>query len=211
MDDEETMECHFLIRGILVGASSTGKTSLIADRFSKIHEQTIGCDITFKMFNIQDQSIKLQLFDTAGEERFQFISTSYLRDQAFAIVMFDLFAPATLHSAKNWINIIRHNSCNRAIHVVLVGNKLDVGPTPFCSGALLAETMRVSYAEVSVMNQTNVSALFHNIIQTVLDQRHEYDDHIHGIRLGTLHEEHTINHSLSIEDSYDKPKCCIIL
>ena len=85
---------QYIFKLILIGDSNTGKTSLINryvhNTFDKKHMCTIGVDFMMKRLIVNNQPIKLQIWDTAGMERYKQITSSYYRGANGAVVVFDL-------------------------------------------------------------------------------------------------------------------------
>lgn len=122
----------YLAKVIIVGGSSTGKTSLlhrfIQSDFPRDPSQTIGVEFNSKLCVVDEHvKIKLQLWDTAGQERFKSLTRSYYRSSAGVIMVFDLADLTTLERLQEyWYDI------QELIHspsVVLVGNKSDLEHT----------------------------------------------------------------------------------
>jgi small GTP-binding protein len=92
MDDE--VHTDITIRIILVGDSSTGKTSLllryIDSRFNVRNVATVGIDFRTKIMTFGSTVVKVQIFDTAGQERFHTITQAYYRNAAGALIVFDI-------------------------------------------------------------------------------------------------------------------------
>ena len=73
----------YQFRLILIGDPTVGKSALLRqfteDKFAETSEPTVGVDFSAKMMQIDGKQIKLQLWDTAGHERFRSITRSYYR------------------------------------------------------------------------------------------------------------------------------------
>lgn len=83
-----------LLKVVLIGASSSGKTSLLLrfneDKFSDSYLCTIGVDFKIKTVEIDRQAVKLQIWDTAGQERFKSISQAYYRNSHGCVAVYDI-------------------------------------------------------------------------------------------------------------------------
>ena len=114
---------------VLVGDSSVGKSSII-ERISKnsFSEQTIstlGCattELTIKLNNEED--IKLNIWDTAGQEKYRSLSSIYFRNASLAIVVFDISNLETLNSYNFWLKSFEETIGENS-SVILFGNKID--------------------------------------------------------------------------------------
>jgi Ras-related protein Rab-1A len=83
-----------LFKVVLVGNSCVGKSSIViryADNdFSDVFLATIGVDFRFKSFMLNGESVKLQIWDTAGQEKFRTITSSYYRGAHALMIVFDI-------------------------------------------------------------------------------------------------------------------------
>ncbi|KIL88094.1 beta-mannosidase [Fusarium avenaceum] len=126
----------YLAKIILLGPSGTGKSCLL-HRFVKnewrvLSSQTIGVEFATKIIKVGTGSrrkrIKLQLWDTAGTERFRSVSRSYYRGAAGAILVYDLTSHASFRNLQPFLNDARALASPN-LSLMLVGNKLDLTET----------------------------------------------------------------------------------
>jgi Ras-related protein Rab-1A len=216
---KKNMTYHFQVKGIVVGSSGTGKSSVLR-RFSRDHflcydQKTVGVDIIFRTLVVRDYVVKIQGIDSAGDERFNSITYSYLRDLAFVVVMYDVTSLDTLHQAQVWIKKIRELSDNPHIEIVMAGNKQDLGVSTK-NGVDMANNLNVNHMFVSAKTGFRVERLFSNTIVNVLSAKCPLDDNMHGVRTGPLHPtfERRKKNLLCIEEGGGcrgrKRQCCIV-
>ncbi|KAG6368263.1 hypothetical protein INS49_002465 [Diaporthe citri] len=132
-DQELGSMYDYLAKIILLGPSGTGKSCLL-HRFVKnewrvLSSQTIGVEFATKIIKVgtgaRRKRIKLQLWDTAGTERFRSVSRSYYRGAAGAILVYDITSHASFHSLQPFLNDARALASPN-LTLVLAGNKLDL-------------------------------------------------------------------------------------
>ncbi|XP_003387405.2 PREDICTED: ras-related protein Rab-34-like [Amphimedon queenslandica] len=114
---------------IIIGAPGIGKTSLLLrycqDSFESNYKSTIGVDFEVEKCSVLGQSLTLQLWDTAGAERFKGVTTSYFRGANVVVLVFDLTQhDETLEKTKEWLLEARE-SCANEFELFLVGTKRD--------------------------------------------------------------------------------------
>ena len=123
----------YLAKIILLGPSGCGKSCLL-HRFVKgewrvLSSQTIGVEFASKIVKVGTQGrrkrVKLQLWDTAGTERFRSVSRSYYRGAAGAILIYDLCNQSTFAQLPTFLNDARALASPQ-LAVVLAGNKTDL-------------------------------------------------------------------------------------
>jgi len=120
---------QFIFKIILIGDSNTGKTSLINryinKRFEDKYHCTIGVDFLMKKIYIDNTLIKLQIWDTAGMEKYKQITSSYYRGAQACIVVFDLTNIESFYSLQQWVDDYCQISKNQN-NIYIIGNKCDL-------------------------------------------------------------------------------------
>ena len=89
------------------------------------HQVTIACEFHSRVVKIQDTNIKIQIWDTAGQENFRSVTRSYYKCCTAAIIAYDITKKHSFERVKSWIHELRENS-NTDVSIILVGNKKDL-------------------------------------------------------------------------------------
>jgi small GTP-binding protein len=88
-------KCEYIIKLVLLGDSSVGKTNLLLrfteENYRSTHTPTIGVDFKIKHMNISGKRVKCQLWDTAGQERFRTITETYYKGASGVILVMNCF------------------------------------------------------------------------------------------------------------------------
>lgn len=126
---------EMILKLIIVGDPSVGKTSLlrriVENKFSPIYRSTLGVDFLFKELDVENSKVKLQIWDTAGQEKFRSMISTYYKHTNGIMIVFDL---SNLSSFTNilekWLSHIKAYTKDDTPKLLLLGNKLDlmVGP-----------------------------------------------------------------------------------
>merc|ERR1711998_306148 len=123
------MSYAYLFKYIIIGDTGVGKSCLLLQftdkRFQPVHDLTIGVEFGARMINIDGKQIKLQIWDTAGQESFRSITRSYYRGAAGALLVYDITRKDTFNHLSSWLEEVRQNG-NPDIMVMLIGNKADL-------------------------------------------------------------------------------------
>ena len=98
---------------------------LTEENFSKSYISTIGVDFAIHMIYDGTHVSKLQLWDTAGQEKFRVITKSYYRCCQGVIMMFDLNNRKSFDNLEYWMEQIKINTLEQP-HILLIGNKNDL-------------------------------------------------------------------------------------
>lgn len=143
----------YLAKVILLGPSNTGKSCLL-HRFVKsewriLSSQTIGVEFASKIVKVgtgnRRKRIKLQLWDTAGTERFRSVSRSYYRGAAGALLVYDVSSRGTFDALRTFLDDAKALASPQ-LTVMLVGNKAD-----------LAEENQLDMDEPSLMDHSTIT------------------------------------------------------
>ena len=123
------MSEKYIVRVLTLGYTDVGKTSILNryfnNNFSPNLLSTIGIDFKTKFFKFDEEKVKLNFIDTAGQEKFRAISVNYLKGINGVILVFDITKRETFDLIQGWIeNINQNNEGN--IGKILLGNKLDL-------------------------------------------------------------------------------------
>ncbi|MFX1508376.1 MAG: Rab family GTPase [Promethearchaeota archaeon] len=158
-----------------IGSYSVGKTSLVrrfADwKFSTNYLPTIGVDYTIKRIVLNDKPVKLLLTDTAGQEAFGKVRSSYYIGSLGCLVVFALNDRNSFNAVPHWISEYR-SKVNPHSMVVLVGNKNDLINERVISAdeaQSMAKKFNIKYYETSALwGGQEIIEIFHTIASYIL-------------------------------------------
>ena len=118
---------HFKL--IFLGDQYVGKSSILnrfyQDKFEPDYQATIGLDFHSKNVNINGNTVRLLLYDTAGQEKFKSLIPMYIRDANIILVVYDITNKDSFTHTEHWVNETKDLKREDAIFV-LVGNKIDL-------------------------------------------------------------------------------------
>ena len=116
------------IKLIFLGETGVGKTSIftryITGKFDENRIASIGVDFETKPLKYKGKSYIIQLFYTAGQERFRSIINGYYNMAKGIFIVFDLTNENSLNSIDYWVNNVKEN--NQEGKIVILGNKSDL-------------------------------------------------------------------------------------
>jgi small GTP-binding protein len=166
-----------LLKILVIGESAVGKSCLLLrytdNKFQETFMTTIGVDFKTKFITVEGTAVKLQIWDTAGQEKFRAITKAYYRGAHGILVVFDISRRDTFNQTRVWIDSIRDSSADsNPIDVILVGNKCDLERAVTREEAqALADQFQLSYFETSAKESTNVEAAFQSLATLALRRR----------------------------------------
>ena len=122
-------EYDYVFKILLVGNSAVGKSSLLMrfadDIFSDNFLPTIGVDFKIRTIQTGDSIVKLQMWDTAGQEKFKTITAAYYRGAQGVILTYDITDRKSFIDLQNWLSEIGKYARENVVKI-LVGNKKDL-------------------------------------------------------------------------------------
>jgi Ras-related protein Rab-8A len=155
-----------VLKILVIGDTGVGKSCLLLrfadDSFTPSFMPTIGIDFKVKEIEVEGQKTRLQVWDTAGQDRFRSITTAYYRGAHGVMLVYDVTDAKSFDNVKNWMqNIDEHAS--KSVNRILVANKSDmqdkrvIGPE---RGRALAEKYGVKFFETSARTGSEVNEAF---------------------------------------------------
>ena len=100
-------------------------TRLTKDSFDTEHNVTVGVDFGSCLIKVEDSVLKLQIWDTAGQESFRSITKIFYRSADAVILGYSITDRATFDNLKAWMREVREQ-CYPDVMLFLVGNKSDL-------------------------------------------------------------------------------------
>ncbi|KAI8764506.1 ras-related protein RabC [Biomphalaria glabrata] len=170
---------EYLLKIVIIGHEGVGKTSLLLrytdERFQEHYTTTIGVDFKIKNVTRDDYLASLQLWDTAGQDRFRAIVSSFYRGANGLIIVFDVCDLTSFERVPYWIDEASRYGDPSCIKL-LVGNKVDKVNDRQVTSALaqsLADQFGMQYIETSAKEAHNVHAVFDVMADTIVRSKRQ--------------------------------------
>ena len=165
---------NFNLKIIVVGDISVGKTSVIkryiTNTFSEEHKSTISCEFKKKTLEIDAETCaNLQIWDTAGEEKFMSVTKQFYTDSHGAMIVYDLTKKDTFLKLDKWIKDVKEKALKDVV-IMVVGNKSDlVSEKVELGDELKPFKENYEYQDVSAKSGTNVALAFENLTNKIIN------------------------------------------
>ncbi|XP_039265643.2 ras-related protein Rab-10-like [Styela clava] len=195
---------------VLIGDAGVGKTCILRryteNAFSPSFVATIGIDFKMKMAEIGEHLIKLQIWDTAGQEKFRSITTAYYRGAKGICIVYDITDTKSFERVNMWVKNIRMWAGDET-ECMILGNKCDqedLRQVTKRDGENIAREYNMSFMETSAKNDINVDEAFHHILEKIVEKN---KDKLRPPIRKPEYEEIKLNEP-SLEPPATAKKCC---
>lgn len=126
---ENNCDVDGIIKVLIIGNSSVGKSCMLAryseGEFPEGQKATIGIDFKLRQLDIDGRIVKLQIWDTAGQEKFRTITRAYYRGATGVLIIYDVTDEKSFRDVNNWYESVEENTSSETV-VVLCANKCDI-------------------------------------------------------------------------------------
>ncbi|XP_061775254.1 ras-related protein Rab-38 isoform X2 [Nerophis ophidion] len=169
-----------LYKILVIGDLGVGKTSIIKryvhHNFSPNYRATIGVDFALKVLNLDQETVRLQLWDIAGQERFGNMTRVYYREAMGAFIVFDVTRPASFEAVAKWKEDLDSKvTLGNGKHVatVLLANKCDQGRDVLTNNGLKMEQFCqdngfVGWFETSAKENINIDEAANCLVKHII-------------------------------------------
>ncbi|XP_069171045.1 ras-related protein Rab-27A isoform X3 [Procambarus clarkii] len=171
----------YLIKFLALGDSGVGKTSFLYQYTEGFFQQqfisTVGIDFREKRLIYRGdgsgraQGVHLQLWDTAGQEKFRSLTTAFYRDAMGFLLLFDLTNEQSFLDIRSWLEQLKTHAYCENPDIILCGNKVDLVDRRVVSeqrAKEVAEKFGFAYIETSAATGQNVETAVNQLLDSVM-------------------------------------------
>ncbi len=163
-----------LFKSILIGDAGVGKTCMlyraINNEFKEAYDVTIGAEFSSLTVRIASRTVKMQIWDTAGQENFRSMIRVFYKGSHAAFLVYDVTRKDSFEKLEEWLIDVRENA-NPDVRVMLVGNQKDNESKREVStehGAEFAKAHQfLGFRETSAKTGDGITELFVDMIKTL--------------------------------------------
>ena len=173
-----TSEPEMIFKILILGENCSGKECVlrrfVENKFIKTNLlATIGIDFRAKTLNINNQEIKLKIWNAAGQESFRKIATQYYKEADGIVLIYDVTDEISYEKIRDWAEQILSNTQQEKISMVLLGNKCDMESRTVTEdmGNKLSEELKICYFETSALTGQGIKEAFEKLTKDIMKKR----------------------------------------
>ena len=217
--NDELTQYDMSFKLIVIGDSFVGKSCITTNATKNIFENyysaTVGFEFFTILYRINSQNIRLQIWDTCGQEEYRSLIQNFYRNSSLAILVYSIDNKSSFENLEIWLNEIRTKG-NPDVKIFLVGNKIDLEDKREVSteeGKLFYENNKLSlFIETSAKNGTNIQELFKRAAILLYKEHASYTNMANkldkSVKLPVVSDENFNVWEKDEEENSRKKKCC---
>lgn len=172
------MPAEYRFKIVMLGEGAVGKTALTTrftqEYFDADYKRTIGSDFAIKKLELPelDISVTLQVWDLAGQPRFEVVRQGFYRGSRGGLLVYDVTRRRTFMNIKYWKEEA-FKSVEREFPLMVVANKVDLEDSRVVTqeeGEAWAKEHGHLYVESSALTGENVEAAFENLCKHIIEE-----------------------------------------
>lgn len=167
---------NVFVKCLLIGSSGVGKTAILErytrDIFNKHFITTIGVDYRLKNVMVDNYNVKVQLWDTASQERFRCITSSYYKNSHIIIICYDITDAHSFNELEHWIEDAK-KYIGESVQMAICGTKNDLilkRVISYEEGKKYAEYKNFPYFEISSKNNVGITTMFEKLLRNKISE-----------------------------------------
>ena len=180
---DDVGQTNFSFKIIIIGDQSVGKSSIamrgVKNLYTEMYTPTVGFEFISFNVRIKDQIVKLQVWDTCGQEINRSLITSFYRNSCLAIIVYAIDCQNSFDSVEEWIDEIKSQT-NPNIKIFLIGNKKDLEEQRSVDKNVAEELAKEHnldfYMETSAKTGENAQKLFVIAAKMLVDEYRKFQN-----------------------------------
>ena len=155
------------VKFIIIGDKTVGKSCIINQfiekQFVNEYIPTIGSDKIKKEIEIEGKKLKLEIWDTVGQEQYRAVNKIFIKNAQIALIVYDITNRKSFENLNNWYNLIFEINKNSNVIVGVTANKTDLYENQVVDseeGKNFADEKKISFFETSAKDYESIENVF---------------------------------------------------
>jgi small GTP-binding protein len=211
-DDDDSM----VIKVVLIGESGVGKTSIITryinNQFDKDCPSNVAASFISKQIYVREckKKVKLDIWDTAGQEKYRSMAKIFYKDAAIVILVYDITKVKTFEEIKNyWYDQVKNKGEEVAVFG-LAANKCDLyerEQVTETDAKRYANKIGAIFKQTSALSSDGIDDLFYHCAQKVINPKYDYNAQETQAKMTYEHNQNKKGTKLSANEPAPKKDC----
>ena len=161
---------------IVIGDASVGKTNIIkaytTNSYNENTKPTLGVEFYTKTFEINKDYVMVEIWDTAGQEKYQSVTNSYYRGSQGALIVYDIANEESFNNIGKWLERA-NEKLNENAKIILVGNKIDLADQRKVqteTASEKAKELNMPLMETSALENKNIKEVFKMLLINMYEE-----------------------------------------
>jgi Ras-related protein Rab-1A len=184
------IECDYIYKYVVIGEAGVGKTSIVRqyvyNDYGDNYNTTIGVDFSCKTMTVQDKIIRIQIWDTAGQESFRSIINTYYKNAIGVIIVVDDNTPSQLENIKYWKNEYykKQKNTNPTVFFMVILNKIDQFDKNERHDLIhdYCDDNNILFYGTSAKSGCNINECFRNFTNNIHEKTKDMPHKVNGIK-----------------------------
>ena len=180
-NEKKINDSLLLFKIIIIGCSNVGKTEILNSFitnciFKNNTKPTVGISFVSAKDIIDNNLVRFQIWDTAGEERYRSVIINYFKKAKGALIVYDITNEESFEQLDYLYNELKNQT---DAEIILVGNKLDLSnerKIDYNIGENKAKSYNASFFEVSAKNKENIDEVFKTLFKKIFENHKNEDN-----------------------------------
>lgn len=165
---------EIVFKVVTVGETKVGKTSILLrlteEKFNDKCSPTIGIDFKTKVSIINNVPVRINIWDTAGQEKYRHLTAQYFKRANGILLVYDVNCSDSFSKVPLWLEQIKTYINFKQVSIILLGNKIDINNREVTTqqGLKLANKLDLKFIEVSALSNININTVYDMLIYDMI-------------------------------------------
>jgi Ras-related protein Rab-2A len=213
--DLNTNKSDYSFKMIVIGDAGVGKSCLtgraIKERFEGEYSPTVGFEFLTFTTIIENKIVKLQIWDTCGQEAYRSIITNFYRNASLAMMVYAINSKESFVHINQWLKEVKIQS-HPDIKIILIGNKCDLNEerevTYEEANNFKEENQVVYFEETSAKTGINAKEVFTECARLLYNERNKYKARANNSNCDSSANNISASKGRRSENNRNKGVCC---
>jgi Ras-related protein Rab-6A len=218
---EDVAQVNFSFKIIVIGDPAVGKSSLTKrgtkNHFDDVYSPTIGFEFLSFNIRIKDKIVKLQIWDTCGQEVYRSLISSFYKNSSLAIIVYSIDNQESFDNLESWLDEIKTQT-HPDLKIFLIGNKVDLEDQRVVQKSTAEELVKEHninlFLETSAKSGQNAQLVFVKAAKILVENYKDYTDLGRNSNISDnpsisiSNDNNDINNDQKDDDKNRRKKCC---